>query len=207
MALRPQQHVFPILDIMVAEAVKDIEASGKKKISCRAGCSHCCHLLVEVSWPEAMEMAYWVLEQPENKQAELIERITANAEDAKALFLKSKKDARYIEPVLDDEAELSKKAYDRYFFDKKRPCPFLVEGCCSAYSVRPSSCRMHMVTSPPALCADDVKDDSDYVVPDRVEVLREEVGPINSALGNGQGWGHLGVMVEAALEQISAARK
>lgn len=205
MATRIQQHLYPIIEIMVAEAVRDIEKDGKK-ISCRAGCSHCCYLLVEISWPEAMELAHWVLKQPKQRRQQLIQRIEDNAAEARTLFSASKKDVQYCGPVLDSTAEISQKSYDRYFFEKKRPCPLLEDGCCSAYPVRPSTCRMHMVTSPPELCSDQVRDEEGYELPDRIDQLREEVGPMNSAVGEGQGWGHLGVMVATALEQIQATK-
>lgn len=205
MTTRIQQHLYPIIDIMVAEAVRDIENDGKK-ISCRAGCSHCCYLLVEISTPEAMELAHWVLKQPKARRQQLVKRIEENAAEARKLFSESKKDARYCEPVVDSSAEISQKSYDRYFFEKKRPCPFLEDGCCSVYPVRPSTCRMHLVTSDPVLCSDSVTDEEGYELPERIDQLREEVGPMNSAIGEGQGWGHLGVMVATALEQINAIK-
>ncbi len=200
--LRPQQHFYPIIDLLVAEAVSEIE-SGKKRISCRAGCSHCCYLLVEISWAEAVELAHWVIEQEEPHRTQLIARVKANAEEARTVFEKSKKDARYGAPVFDDEAELSQKSYDRYFFDQSRPCPFLENDRCTAYAVRPSACRMHVVTSPPILCSREVKDEKGYELPKRLEQLREEVGPINSVINQGQAWGHLAVMVESALSHLT----
>ena len=114
------------------------------KISCQKGCDHCCHLLVEVSWSEAMEIALWLKTLPFDEQQSFLERIQDNAREAKALFLASKHDKAYTGCVLDDEVDISDETHEKYFYDKKRPCAFLAEaGHCLAYHVRPSACRMH----------------------------------------------------------------
>ena len=200
MTQRLQQHAFPIIDILVKQAVDDIGEEGEQ-VSCRKGCNHCCHLLVEVSWSEAMEIAQWLNTLTEAKRDHFLSRIKENAGVARGLFSQSKKDKQYVGCVQDDETEISDTTHDQYFYGEKRPCPFLGEaGECQAYSVRPSACRMHLVTSEPALCAAEAGDDTpEYRIPDRVDEMREEIGPINSAVNQDRGWGHLAIMVELAL--------
>ncbi len=196
------KHFFPIVDAMVAEAVRDVAADGIA-ISCRKGCNHCCHLLIEISWEEAMALATWVLAQPKAQREAYRSRIKANADNAKALFKTHKNGALFAKPYGADE-EIPDALYDSYFYDEKRPCPFLIDGLCSTYEKRPSSCRLHMVSSPPALCASDVTDDTDYTIPDRIEELREEVAPINTAVSQDGRWGHMGILVAAALEALTS---
>ena len=203
MTQRLQQHAFPIIDILVKQAVDDINEEGER-VSCRKGCSHCCHLLVEVSWAEAMEIAQWLGTLMDSERDHFLGRLKENAEVARALFLQSQEDKQYVGCVLDDETEISDQTHDQYFYGEKRPCPFLSEaGACQAYSVRPSACRMHLVTSDPGLCAAEAGDDTpDYTIPDRIDEMREEIGPINSAINQDRGWGHLAIMVELALEAL-----
>ena len=59
-----------------------------------------------------------------------------------------------------------------------------------------------LVTSPAALCAADVGETADYEIPDRIEEVRDEIGPINSAVNHGKGWGHMAIMVELALNSL-----
>ncbi|MCD6056012.1 MAG: hypothetical protein K0R12_974 [Gammaproteobacteria bacterium] len=207
MTLRLQQHLYPIIDIMVKEAVRDVNDEGSK-VSCRKGCDHCCHLLVEISWTEALEMAYWLAEQPESERNHFIARIHDNAKDARELFLQSRRDKQYADRVLDEEAEISEATHDAYFYDKKRPCPFLsTEGVCLAYEVRPSTCRTHVVTSPAELCSAEVSDSDDYDIPERIDDMRDEIAPLNIAVNGDSGWGHLAIMVELALASIQDPSK
>ena len=202
MSQRLQQHAFPVIDILIKQAVDDIVADGEQ-VSCHKGCDHCCHLLVEVSWSEAMEMALWLQTLPHDEQNAFLNRIKNNAQEAKALFLASKDDKPYVGCVLDDEIDISDETHEKYFYDKKRPCAFLAEaGHCLAYDVRPSACRMHLVTSPAKLCAADVGETADYEIPDRIEEVRDEIGPINSAINREQGWGQMAIMVELALNSL-----
>ncbi len=203
MAIRLQQHAYPVIDIIIKEAADDVQADGDT-ISCHKGCDHCCHLLVEVSTAEAKEMAYWLLQQPEDARAMFLQRIQHNAAEAKELFLQSRRDKQYVGRVFDDEAEISEATHDAYFYDKKRPCPFLApEGHCLAYEVRPSACRMHLVTSPAELCSVEAGETDDYEIPDRIEDMRDEIAPINSAVNVEQGWGQMSIMVELALADIA----
>lgn len=202
MSARLQQHAYPIIDIMVKEAIEDVHAEGEQ-ISCGKGCDHCCHLLVEISWEEAKEMAYWLHQQPEAEHQQFLQRIQHNAAEAKELFLQSRRDKQYVGRVFDDEAEISEATHDAYFYDKKRPCPFLsTEGVCLAYEVRPSACRMHLVTSAPELCSVEVGETDDYNIPERVEDMRDDIAPINSAVNRDQGWGQMAIMIELALADI-----
>lgn len=182
---------------MVDAAITDIEADGEQ-ISCRKGCMHCCYLLVEISWEEASELANWIVGQPEASRNRLIGSIKESAADAKEFFLSDPKTAHYLEGWAEDE-DLPEEIYDRYFQEKARPCPFLSFGKCEAYVARPTPCRLHMVSSEPSICSREVEDDEDYNIPDRVDELREEVGPVISAMCKDGRWGLLSLLVQEAL--------
>jgi Fe-S-cluster containining protein len=194
-------HVYPVIDLMVDSAVRDIIADGEK-VSCAKGCAHCCHLLVEVFWEEARELAKWVQSQSEQKREYWYKKIQANAADFEQLCSKRKHWRPYAEPFSDDDMEFTDGLCDNYFGKTLRPCTFLGEdGACQSYAARPSSCRLHLVTSDPDLCKADVEDDEDYNVPDRVEELGDEVAAVNSAAAQDGRRGQMAVMVSAVLAE------
>ena len=199
------RHIFPIVDAMVEEALNDLSDDGQE-VSCHKGCDHCCHLLVEVAWEEAVELALWIENQPTAAREKFLHRVRLAADNGRKFFLKKRSTAKYAKPVVDDK-EIPDSAFDQYFYDEKRPCPFLVDGSCAAYEARPTPCRLHMVTSPSDLCASDVEDDDDYEVPERLETLKEEFGPVARAMQPDPRWGHLAIMVETAWDELQISRQ
>lgn len=199
------KHVYPVINLLIENTVKNCQDEDEP-IRCGVGCAHCCYLFVEVSWEEATNLAQWIANQEPPLREELILRINENADKAKAYFAKYKRFQRWQNPIDDREAEVPNSLCDHYFTKLRMPCPFLSlsTGACQAYEERPVSCRLHMVTSEPTLCRHDVLDPSnEYCVPDYVEELKSEVAPINSALAESGRWGHLGIMVQAALKEFN----
>lgn len=195
------KHVYPVVNLLIENTVKNCEDENEP-IRCAMGCSHCCYLFVEVSWEEASNLAEWILKQKPKLREDFITRINENADKAKAFFAKYKRFQVWQNPIDDAEVEVPNSLCDYYFTKLRQPCPLLnlTTGACQAYEERPVSCRLHMVTSDPNLCRYDVGDPNDeYCVPDYVEELKSEVAPINSALAESGRWGHLGIMVQAAL--------
>ena len=86
------------------------------KVACKAGCSWCCHLDVEVTLPE-------------------VSRIVA--------FLRQSLDADSLERVIANVRETHRQKMAREVSGDvpKTPCALLVEGLCSVYAVRPLKCR------------------------------------------------------------------
>jgi Fe-S-cluster containining protein len=194
-------HVYPVIDLMVAAAERDI-VEDDEIISCRKGCAHCCHLLVEVFWEEARELVKWIQAQPEPARSDWYNKVNANATEFEQLCNKRKHWRRYAEPFSDEDMEFTDGLCDAYFGKTLRPCTFLgTDGACQSYTARPSSCRLHLVTSDPELCKADVEDDEDYNVPDRIEELGDEVGAINSAAATDGRRGQMAVMVSAVLAE------
>jgi uncharacterized protein len=198
---RNYNHLLHTIDVMVDSAVADIKKEGEK-ISCAKGCSYCCYLLVEISWEEATILAEWLNAQHPKIKQELIQNIHHNAQTARDIFARYKSAQKYMKPYRGD-MKLSESVYDRYFYKNNIPCPFLYENACAAYEARPTPCRLHMVTSDSKLCSREVPEETPgYHVPEQIETLRDEVVPITSAFYQDGRWGQLGIMVEAALQEM-----
>lgn len=193
------QHVFPVLDALIAKALDELSETNTE-ITCEKGCNHCCYLLVEISMEEAQTLVAWLAQQPAEIRKKLIGKIQKNAKDARKLFANSEHNKAHVGAV-DITSEINEDCFNEYFYGKRRPCPFNENRSCLAYDVRPSACRLHMVSSDPLLCRHDIEDSEDYEVPDRIEELRDEFAPINTAVAKDGRWGHLGILVEIALKE------
>ena len=194
------KHLFPIINAMIDHAIAEVEEGGQE-VTCRAGCTHCCHLLIEISAEEAAELVEWTSMQPLAEQQAVIKRVQAAAESAREVFNRRGETQKFSEPIR-EQLEIHDAAFDEYFYEKKRPCPFLGEGGrCVAYESRPTPCRLHLVTSDPALCSKDVGDEDDYEVPEEFETLREAVAPVIEAVELDGRWAQLAIMVEAIMKE------
>lgn len=80
---------------------------------CKAGCSYCCHVRVEVLEPEVFQIVEELKKLPQQEFEALIERLRKHAETAKGVAV----------------------------LDYRIMCPFLKENLCSIYHVRPAVCR------------------------------------------------------------------
>lgn len=102
-------------------------------IHCGKGCSGCCSLVVNCSFPEALLVAAALDQQ---------QRTQLNAQIAG------------IKHAADSSASL-KEWLHAYRF-KAGPCPFLDQaGACDVYGSRPLSCRSLLATKEPAWCVTD----------------------------------------------------
>lgn len=82
---------------------------------CKAGCSHCCTLRIEVVAPELFLLARHLKKLPADDLAALIEKLKAHALKARGVLMQD-------------------------FFLQ---CPLLEDGKCSVYAVRPTMCRKY----------------------------------------------------------------
>lgn len=116
--------------VALSKIQRVVDAAGlnpARPISCKAGCSACCHQKVDLGAFEA----------------ELIEKYLQD----KPLALDKERLRKQTE-ALKGEAG----TYERLSFEDRR-CVFLsAEQTCSIYSVRPLMCRRHFVQSDPAIC-------------------------------------------------------
>jgi len=132
---------------VVAQALRRAADEGRP-VTCGPACGACCRQPVPVSAPEA----FAVTEALGTLPPDLRERVTARfASTAEALAAHADLRARLTTPPADDAAAT---ATARDYFRLQLPCPFLEEESCAFHRFRPSACREHNVSSPPALCRD-----------------------------------------------------
>jgi Fe-S-cluster containining protein len=108
--------------------VYDEASKLEAKVSCRRGCTHCCHQVVGVSLAEAVvlleevDLSWWA-----NNRSEVERR------------------ARLWLDGMTSEA----------WFVTRTPCVFLDGTDCSVYSVRPITCAAYAVVTDPKMCSAD----------------------------------------------------
>lgn len=126
-----------------------IEAERKQRhlISCRKGCSACCKQLIPISAPEAFLIADHVIGLDEETRAQYLARIDAIDSEIAAAGLLEELDAIAAGNPTRDISETA-----AAYFEKKIPCPFLLNDACSVYNERPLACRAYLVTTPAIWC-------------------------------------------------------
>ena len=119
-------------------------------VSCKAGCSQCCHLLVLTSQLEAEMMKDYISAYySPMKLAEFKEKIREHKDLLSSLTVFS--NGRF--------SEESTQAY----LSSKLPCAFLNENdCCSIYEARPFICRKYLVFDNPEICANPFNKTTQY---------------------------------------------
>ena len=106
------------LDGALAAAV----AAAEVKPACRAGCWYCCHFKVEVRAEEAFAIVDHVREHFTQEQS------------------------RRLRQEVADNAKVMRRATPAEQLEANLKCPFLAEGVCSIYEVRPARCRTFHAT-------------------------------------------------------------
>ena len=134
----------------------------QKQMSCRKGCAYCCHHYVTVSVAHAISIVDYLY-----KKRKWLTRFLANYEtwldsgyaiadhiDRERLSAQSA--SRTIDRILQDTRPLSER-----YFEMNITCPFLVDGRCFIYELRPLSCSGHFSTSPCDWCSPGSREDPD----------------------------------------------
>jgi Fe-S-cluster containining protein len=135
-----------ISDAVVDAAARMAEEHGSH-ISCKKGCGACCRMLVPISQMEARHIRDEVEALPEPRRTEIRERFaTARRRLQEAGLLD---ELQRTEQWTESDYTTRAAAYFRLGI----PCPFLEEESCSIHLQRPVTCREHLVTTPPELCA------------------------------------------------------
>lgn len=134
---------------------KQIETSTGNRITCSKGCWFCCSQHVGASLQECDAIVYWLHEREDAREAFLTryrnwrnrlrdhEDVFQQVTQAGSISCSHPTDAR-SHKVFMQKAE----AYGRLSI----LCPFLEQGTCSIYPVRPFVCASLIVTSPPENC-------------------------------------------------------
>lgn len=118
-------------DAFIRAWIADYARAGGR-IHCGRGCSGCCSLVVNATYPEALFLADALTDRQAGRVASHVARL-------KALL-----------PTCGDL-----KAYLGRHRTEIGPCPLLEEGCCGAYERRPSSCRSLLATLDSRWCSAD----------------------------------------------------
>lgn len=106
--------------------------------TCAAGCSHCCNLEIPMSRSEGETLVAWL---HENRTPEEVEAIRERLRGWLAWYR-----TEYPKLIASGLSRVDA------FFRHAPTCALLVDGRCSAYEVRPVTCRNHLVSSPAAEC-------------------------------------------------------
>lgn len=102
-------------------------------IYCGKGCSGCCSLVVNCTFPEAVLVATALDQQQHERLQAQIPRLQKAADSSASL-----------------------KEWLRTYRSEAGPCPFLDQsGACGVYAVRPLSCRSLLATKDPEWCTTD----------------------------------------------------
>ena len=119
------------LERTLAESPPGLRAA----VACRAGCSSCCHVPVDVQAHEVLFAADHILTHfPPEALERVVARLAAHRARV-AAFGEGERDA------------------------SRQPCALLADGACSIYAGRPQACRCHH-TSDAAVCAAHLADPS-----------------------------------------------
>jgi len=119
------------MDMLCSSATADYHASGGK-LFCAKGCSNCCTLAVNCTAGEALLIARSLDEEQAEKLKGYVAQLKGMVSEAAAL-----------------------KDYLRLHRKELGGCPFLHEGVCGIYPVRPISCRALMSTKESRWCGVD----------------------------------------------------
>lgn len=142
-----------LADGITGIAIEKERAEGRP-ISCKKGCTWCCHQLVPLAPAEAVRLAEVVEAMPREQRRAVKKRF----EKVVALMEKAGLIDREAPPgraeLLSAAAGVSAQWDDasRRYYEGKIACPFLEGGACSVYAERPMVCREYYVTTPVALC-------------------------------------------------------
>lgn len=104
---------------------------------------YCCYQMVSISVFEAVIIADWI---QRNRRFDILAELRQQAYDQKELF-NQRGDYNLLNIVKFQDA------VSNAWFDQQRPCPFLDNGRCLIYPIRPITCSSHFVVSPPERCA------------------------------------------------------
>lgn len=139
------------------------EAAEGRCVSCREGCSACCHHLIPIAPLEAARLAEVVEALPKERRREVkkrFEKAVIRMEKAGLLDPRRRRGEAALLSTKTDPTEAWEDASGRYFA-ASIACPLLESDRCAAYAERPMVCREYMVTTPAERCASlggDVRD-------------------------------------------------
>ncbi len=123
--------------------------------TCRKGCSVCCVHYIEANIQECEAIAYYLHENPELMES-FLDRYAAWRSAMRRLG----DPFAFCEEIMHQKGEHDLTSLDQqslveamsHYQQQGIPCPFLDDGSCSIYAVRPYVCANHYVTTPSEWC-------------------------------------------------------
>jgi hypothetical protein len=130
--------VYSSVDEAVARTLHRLHIETGIVPSCKLGCCHCCRYRIVMNIAEVRTLAQYVKREFSPEQRQALRRRTQQWHEWDDSL-------RGRGPSADRAKQTDASPYDPC-------CPLLVNGACSAYSVRPVVCRTHYVSSHPLSC-------------------------------------------------------
>ncbi|MFH2130723.1 MAG: YkgJ family cysteine cluster protein [bacterium] len=129
--------VYSSVDCATRLELKRLSSEEGVAPTCKAGCFNCCgqHILTNIS--EAQALSHYIKREFSVKQIEDLRIRTKHWHEWDDI-----RPGRYQRAAAGKQVPFSAHQY----------CPMLVDGKCSAYSMRPVICRTHFVSSAPPAC-------------------------------------------------------
>jgi Fe-S-cluster containining protein len=116
---------------------------------CKKGCSFCCHQNIRIVHSEELTITDYL---DRNVSVEVKKKIKVQLFNWLEYFNLKTPD-RILE-----EKDIA--IFEKQIATDRVPCPFLIDGGCSIYPVRPLPCRTHIVESHPENCDKNILRDS-----------------------------------------------
>jgi uncharacterized protein len=141
--ITPQEHfvkeVYSSLDEATASGLERLRSEEGITPPCKVGCAHCCRYLIMANIAEAHTLTQYLKREWSEDQTRDLRFRTQQWHEWDL-----SRPGRYPFPDQVRQTDLS---------NYVPCCPLLINGACSAYSVRPVVCRTHFVCSDPLSCA------------------------------------------------------
>lgn len=124
-------------------------------ITCKKGCNYCCYFYMHASLQECEAIVYYLYHNEKvyhhflNNYDEWRIQLKKNGDifqNCARLWYKSNTQGANMKAIKDLEVETIR------YRDQNLPCPFLDNGSCSIYEVRPYQCVGRVATTPPDWC-------------------------------------------------------
>lgn len=161
--LRYLRHKRNVLEAMQEEQKRQVATLGKT-ISCHRGCSFCCYEFIGASLGECEAIVYFLYQNEEILTQFVkafpiwVEKIQPH-KDILGRFASAYKYT--LDNNLSDESQRLFEKEAESYNNLQIPCPFLVDGACSIYEIRPWVCASIFSTAPSDWCdPKDVHDSS-----------------------------------------------
>lgn len=171
-----------LADGITGIAIEKERAEGRP-ISCKKGCTWCCHQLVPLAPAEAVRLAEVVEAMPKERRRRVKERFEKAVRRMEEIGLLDRRAPRGRSALLSTKTDGTEawNEISRRYFEAQIPCPFLEAEACSIYAERPMICREYHVTTPAELCGTFGADVED--VPRITRMSEVMVDFTNGALG------------------------